>query len=622
MSVRCRNRIHTTISLLALTAAVAAQGQPVNRNSREVGLVLRELVEGALTASGGVPVARVTAPPGSTYLVMAQWGAAFPTGFLPSLIDAQQLMPGAVGVAGVQGATLFNGFLDPLGAPVGTIPASGFQDLVLAPGLAVPTGAAAALLAIELQALVFLPNNAPVVLTNSQVRAAQATTNPTPTFTATAALPPSENLDWDDVEQGDVDGDGDLDVIGVRQTVGIDDVQMWIASGTTFTGPTIVTQLPSIGSSSPGGATSAELADLNRDGFLDLAVCFAGSPAYLQIWLNAGLGAGNTWLGFVPIDHARISKGIGPTGTDPTDLETADVDGDGDLDIYLACASFNPAQGQQNRLFRNDMPRPGNGVPAFTVFSDVTTTNLPVLLDDTEDAEFFDFDNDGDQDVVVAAIDGPAASATTYGTGQDYVLVNRGNGVFDAPGLNGAPGSNPIPPTNDESADVVVVDFDGDGNLDLYFANWLNTSVTISGIITYGSPRQDKLLRKVGPSFVDLSARLPANDGTGTDAEVADFDLDGRPDIVVGQGSLRRPMSPFTTGAFVLRNPGNLTATWPRVTLPGATGVDFRDLEPGDWQKLGFGALNQSRWFDKDLGAAALRNGSSTGPGIFALTRD
>lgn len=618
--------------VLGLATAVAAQGQPVGPTARSAGLALREIAEGVATAVNGQPLMRVTAPAGSTYLMMAQLGRANGTGALP-LFDLSALLPPALGPAGVQGATVLTALQDPNGDPLGVIGPGGFQDLDLMPAAVAPPGSAASMLAVELQALVFQPNG-DIVLSNSQVRAVQSLPllplgfN---SFVPPADLPGAATIDWDDIEQGDVDGDGDLDLIAVREDGGPSDVRIWLAVDTGYVGPTTLAQALPAG----GFATSAELGDLNGDGFLDLVVAFIGNPAnnFVQVWFNNRLTGSGAWLGFTPLDNARIAKEPMLGIASPADVELADVDGDGDLDIFLACA-LDPATGQRNRLIRNLDGPAGSGIPAFTLFQEITSTSLPDLRDDTEDAEFFDFDNDGDLDLVVAAIDGPAAGPNSYGTGQDYVLVNIG-GRFFAPGLPtagpfplppGIPAANPIPNTTDESSDVVVFDMDRDGQQDLYFANWLATTQSLFGT-TFGAPIQDKLLRLQGGTYTNLSTLLPGNDGSGTDAEVADFDLDGDLDVVVGMGTLRKgSLVPGATfGAFVLVNPGNVTAPWQRQAVAAAMGVDVRDLEPGDWQKLTpLSPFNQARWFDKDLGVAGLVNPamSPASPTLFVLGRD
>jgi len=603
------------LALAAFAAGVVAQGQPVTANSTRAGLSVRELVEGMTTAANGVPLVRIEAPPASTYLMLLQWGVPFAAA--PSLIDVSGILPPAFGPVAVQGAQTFQGLVDAAGGAVGTIPATGFQEMNLA--APVPAGIAGTLLGIEMQALVFLPTGE-MQWSNSQVRAVQGPVPPLG-FTASVPLPLSGDIDWDDIEQGDVDGDGDLDIVAVRRGSFLDDVQLWLAVDDGYADPIVLVQAPP----TAGTATSAELFDFNNDGFLDLAVAFFGNAGnnYVQLWQNGGI-TGAVWNGFAAIDNARIEVDPAFGLADPADLETADVDGDGDLDIFVACA-LDPLVGQQNRLLlnQNGPLGPTGGIPAFTLFVEATATNLPGIVDDTEDAEFFDFDADGDLDLVVAALDGPPASPTSFGTGVDYVLINDGAGVFAAPGLGGALPPNPIPAVDDESADVVVFDMDGDGFLDLYFGNWIGTTFPGGGI-TYGAPLADKLLLHDGAgAYLDISGVLTGPSGSSTDCEVADFDLDGDLDVIVGAGSLTRGMSPFTTGITVIINPGDVVSPWARFVVPGGGLLDVRDLEPGDFQKFsdptsgGNVFFNQARWFDLDVGVAPLG-----GSGLSSLNRN
>lgn len=604
MSTSLLFRVTAAASLAALTADAVCQGQPVTRVSRSSGLAVRELVTGAATASGGVPLITVTSDPGSVYFLFSQ--VELPTAMPIGLEGAQSMLPPALGPLGLTSpAQMAAGlFVDPAGGVVGTIPAGGVQNLNLAAPLIPGTD----FWALEIQALVFRPNGI-IEFSNSQIRQVQPAAAVMPIgFTPSAPMPTSDGATWDDIEQGDVDGDGDLDLIGITQ----DDfnaggsVLLWLAAGGTYAAAPIVIQ-------GTGDATSGELADFNGDGFLDLAVAFQNTQFHLQVFLNNGLGAGNAWLGFTQLPNTQIIRLGGPFNTHPADLETADVDGDGDLDILLACA-LNPVIGEQNRLFLNTLGPAGLG------FTDVTPTNLlPAILDDTEDCEFLDFDLDGDLDIVFANFDG---TNSPFGEGVDYVMVNQGGaqggpmGVFLAP----PPGGNPIPPLDDESSDVVVGDFDGDGDPDLYVTNWRFSTVA-GGTVTFGAPRADRLLVNNGAgAFVDMSALLPPGDGPGTDAEVADFDLDGTLDVAVGLGSLRTGvMGP--QGVFVLQNPAALAGPLVRFdALIGAGAPDVRDLEIGDWARF-LVPIFQARWFDKDLGVATL--GTPPGaPGLFPLERN
>ena len=214
---------------------------------------------------------------------------------------------------------------------------------------------------------------------------------------------------------------------------------------------------------------------------------------------------------------------------------TADVDGDGDLDI-LASGFFPP--GRALSLLRND------GVAGFT---DVSAAQLPFGLQGLI-ALPFDCDGDGDVDVffsgspsqlastllrnngsgtftvaatlpnvgpsgcVAADLDGDgdldlALAANPLLGGVDLVLVNNGSGGFG------------IGPTfGVASASVAVTDFDGDGDVDLLY------------------PNTRRLLRNNGGlSFTDVGATqlvMPAQVSLGNVAR-GDLDGDGDLDFVV-----------------------------------------------------------------------------------------
>ena len=104
-----------------------------------------------------------------------------------------------------------------------------------------------------------------------------------------------------------------------------------------------------------------------------------------------------------------------PAGTSSTGVTLADIDRDGDLDIFLAEGTAG-LEGRPNILLIND----GRGS-----FSDESATRLPAapILNSTKGA-FADFDRDGDVDLVVANV------------GPEQLLLNDGRGhLFDAPHL-------------------------------------------------------------------------------------------------------------------------------------------------------------------------------------------
>ncbi|MCY2960281.1 MAG: VCBS repeat-containing protein [Planctomycetota bacterium] len=597
-----RQRLFSTSLVLAAlgslyTSALAWQGQPVTIDDREAGLVVREVIEGRTTALGGAPMFTVSGPPGSIYEIFG--GVSF---FIPGFdVDVQTSVAGVRGPLSAPVLNLAPGLFAPRTGVYGVIPPSGRQDIDLNPLSPIPVGLAGFFL--DVQMLMQRPGNPtpPLTLSNGQLRQVQAVVLPAMTWTIGTQYPTSvaQGVRWTDIEQGDVDGDGDNDTVGA----GTRGVELWLTTAGVHTpAPTML-----LGT---GSANSCELADFNNDGFLDLAAAFGGAQ-FLRVWLNQGLDPAGTWLGFSEMSSSKVGFPTALGGSSPADLEVADLDGDGDRDIFLAC-SLTAVVGLRNRMFFNDFAQ--LGAPSF---KDVTATNLPDIRDDSEDCEIFDFDLDGDLDVVIANVDG-VFPATPFGEGGDYILVNDGGAQGGTRGMFKAPLPNPIGViANDESLDVAVGDVNGDGLPDLFFSNWAVTNGP--GAFT-GSPRRNRLLQRSfdpltgAPIFVDVSSRLPdqapgaAN--FATDAEIVDVDSDGDLDIVSALGTLGG-VSIFnpgvipnvSTGLLILRNP---SPTGPfAVTIPNplVSTFDFRDIEHGDWREIGsMGGFG--RFFDLDFGCA------------------
>ncbi len=202
-----------------------------------------------------------------------------------------------------------------------------------------------------------------------------------------------------------------------------------------------------------------------------------------------------------------------------------DMEGDGDLDVYLVQSGNlrRPGSGEgRNRLFAND----GNG--NFEDRSDGSGADDPGYGMGVATG---DYDNDGDVDLYV----------TNYGTNR--LLRNDGTGVFEDRTVAAGVGDDRW------STGASFLDYDRDGDLDLFVANYVEWSAAIelecfnsSGTndyclaASYAARAPDRLYRNRGDGmFEDATAEagLPAAFGNALGVVVSDFDRDGWPDIFV-----------------------------------------------------------------------------------------
>ncbi|MHC4695274.1 MAG: FG-GAP-like repeat-containing protein [Planctomycetota bacterium] len=229
---------------------------------------------------------------------------------------------------------------------------------------------------------------------------------------------------------GDLDGDGDLDVFMARSgenTVLLNGGR----GGFTDTQQELGTM----------NSSSVVLGDLDRDGDLDALVTNWGNQPR-TVWLNDGRGA------FKDSGQQLSSAYYNSRAT------LADVDGDGDLDVFASDNAAEEHKPVPNRVWLND----GHGVFADSGQRLGKACSYAAALGD--------LDGDGDLDAFVANSSHAGANPV------NKVWLNGGKGTFTDSGqrLGRA-----------YSMDVALGDLDGDGDLDSYVGNyqvpdrvWLN----------------------------------------------------------------------------------------------------------------------------------------------------
>lgn len=201
-----------------------------------------------------------------------------------------------------------------------------------------------------------------------------------------------------------------------------------------------------------------------------------------------------------PLLYHKLSQ-TGPA------VAIGDVDGNGTDDIYLG-----GAMNASGKLFLQNPPGSFIETSVSDFVNDRIHEDVSALL--------LDVDRDGDLDLFVGSggNERPASDAAYV----DRLYMNDGTGNF-------ARAKDALPEARNSNSCVSAFDFDGDGDLDLFVGS---RSVPAKYPV---SPAQ-QLLRNDGGRFVDATDQWSKDlrfVGMITDAESADLDLDGSPELVL-----------------------------------------------------------------------------------------
>ncbi len=274
----------------------------------------------------------------------------------------------------------------------------------------------------------------------------------------------------------DYDGDGDLDLF-----VGFGGTPNRLYRND---GGTLVDVGAAAGVNVARGVRSAAWADYDNDGDPDLLVGYApGTTSVLQLFRNDG---GR----FVDVTAAA---GVTVATGGVRQFSFIDFDGDGDLDLSVAFRD------KANLLFRNTK----------AVFHEMADSVGLADPRKSVGALWVDADEDGDLDYLVANQDGDA----------NALFRNDGARFTDKADSMGVDWGGRAPKlASNGSVRPCAADADGDGHLDLFFAN-------------YGP---NGLFLKRDGMFSDVSAAWGINaDGRYDACAFADFDHDGALDLYV-----------------------------------------------------------------------------------------
>jgi hypothetical protein len=437
----------------------------------------------------------------------------------------------------------------------------------------------------------------------------------------TAAVGFSENVDF-----GDIDGDGDWDaVFADGGDFGNQQNRVWINMGGAQGGTVGVFQdqtparFPAILTS----ARDIEFADIDLDGDLDLHtsvhVSIQNQPS--RWWVNMGGLQGGTpgffsdetqarWL-FLGVNNGSTFSSMPAAQVLPgggfldwcADSDFGDIDNDGDPD--LVHSSYGPTFGGDapSRFFLNDgsgkfeefnpstFQQPSfpavNGQPGIWAMGtqQANTTNATGvhcdISSDALDIDFGDIDGDLDLDLLHGARSALPRMFLNHYAENGGVL----SFFFDVTGRNFPAGHS----TGNGHYEQEFGDLDNDGDLDIYGLNWLNLN--------------DGTLTNRGNGSYNAPMQVPISGPDENESDCFDYDMDGDLDVILANfaGKERLYRNDLNGGVFTLVNVDSLLPNDTTTSLD----ADCCDVdEDGDTDVFVSNDSNQAEWYLQNQTAA------------------
>jgi 6-phosphogluconolactonase (cycloisomerase 2 family) len=293
---------------------------------------------------------------------------------------------------------------------------------------------------------------------------------------------------------GDLDGDGDRDAV-VAVILGDPGITVMRNNGNKSFSKTV--NYPVASGSSFTAPQDVQLANIDGDGDLDVVGTVGSlSTTKLYVWRNNG-------------DATLANPLIIPTNDYSSKLAVADLNGDGFPDVAIANENYNSTAGFTVHLHNGQTgAAAGFTAPVFTAINAAAT-----------DIAAADLNNDGHVDLAVSA-------------GDLRVFLNNGNGTF-------APGSSYNPALNAQykGTTLATADLDNDGDVDLVGSGYYEqgSTGTSQGAYTVLKNNGNGTFGTATVYSLNLFTYLPK------DLEAADLNADGFADIFATNPSGRTP---------------------------------------------------------------------------------
>lgn len=368
------------------------------------------------------------------------------------------------------------------------------------------------------------------------------------------------------VVTADVDGDGYIDALFVN-AFNAQPPYLYMNQGAA--NPGFFTESGSTrGLTENLNASSAQFGDIDDDGDLDLVICdsgasiLGGSGGKPRLYYNDGAGnfteeIGTGWnpptkkahmdvqltdvdgdwdLDFLGACRASNSGGnhyllinegggnftdqsalLPTTSSNCYEFEVGDLDGDDDLDLFFVSLS-----GFSEGAVRNDLAA---GVLGYSNFGGLLGG------DDDNEILLLDSDDDGDYDAFVGSLGS-----------REKLWKNQGNGTF----VNG---SADVQAFNDPTLDMTAADLDNDGDYDIVTAQGEGSINRDNKLYLNSGPADTR-----APKIVEVLAAVEQGGMLVTKARVTDAMRDDGKDWVTGKAHY--VFGPFAAASAVQLNPG------------------------------------------------------------------